>query len=88
MGGHKLTILAGSKLLDGRIEDKKARWKWLNMHPDHKIACLTAQFKHLYGLCGEEGAVRRWVKGERWRCQDAQLYYNDVKLMKKIYLGG
>jgi len=44
MGGHKLTILAGSKRLDGPISDSRARWKWLGRHPDHKIACLTAQF--------------------------------------------
>jgi hypothetical protein len=88
MGGHKPTILAGSKILDGPISDKQARWKWLNRYPDHKIACLSAQFKRLYGLCGEEGAVRRWVKGSKWRCKDAEIYYNDVEMMKKIYYGG
>ena len=88
MGGHKLTILAGSKRLDGPISDSKARWRWLGKHQDHKIACLTAQFKHLYDLKGEEGAIRRWVKGEKWACADAESYYNDVEKMKNYYFGG
>ena len=88
MGGHKLTILAGSRLLDGPMSDKTARWKWLNRYPDHKIACLSAQFKHLYNLKGEEVAVRMWNKGMNWRCQDADSYYRDVEFMKKYYLGG
>lgn len=88
MGGHKLTILAGSKLLDGPISDPVARWKWLNRHPDHKIACLSAQFKHLHDLKGKEIAVRMWNKGMDWRCDVAGSYWKDVQVMENYYFGG
>ena len=87
MGGHKATILAGSKRLDGPIKDKEARWRWLKKRPDHMIACLSAQFAFLYRHLGEEKAIRGWVKGQRWACEDARKYYNDVEVMKKFYLG-
>ena len=88
MGGHKATILAGSKRLDGPITDKVARWAWLKKRPDHMVACLCAQFAFLYNRLGEEHAIRGWVKGENWRCEDAKKYYIDVQIMKRFYEGG
>jgi len=84
LGGHKVTILAGSRILDGKGTHD---WIWLKHNPVHMNACLAAQFSKLYRIYGREKAIRHWNKGMKWRCKTAGNYYNGVEKLVKEYKG-
>lgn len=84
LGGHRVTIVAGSNILDGK---GTRDWAWLKQNPVHMSACLAAQFSKLYRLYGREKAIRHWNKGMNWRCKIAGKYYNGVEKLVKEFKG-